>query len=116
MKLIEHKTLTSEFLNSHYSKGLKYTVNADGVRIEVSGEGNPAYQLPAFYFDGEIYTEIVFEENMLSISYKGWKCRYITNGKIIDGQAIGANRNGYYRSYMAISKNHLCITVEILKL
>ena len=94
----------------------EYTVNADGVRIEVSGEGNPAYQLPAFYFDGEIYTEIVFEENMLSISYKGWKCRYITNGKIIDGQAIGANRNGYYRSYMAISKNHLCITVEILKL
>ena len=93
----------------------QYTVNADGVRIEISGNDDIAYQIPAFFFDGEVYTEITVTENMLSISYKGWICRYTVDGQIIDNQMLCANRNGHYRSYTAVSKNKLCIQVEIFR-
>ena len=115
-----HDISACAVLRSVFSNGKnlisEYTVGADGVRIEVSGADDIAYQLPAFYFDGETYTVIESAETTLCVSYRGWKCRYTTDGKIIDNRKMGANRNGYYKSYMAVSKKKLSLTVEILKL
>ncbi len=94
----------------------KYTVNADGVQIEVMGEDDIAYMLPAFHFDGEVYPEISFDEHCLSVSYQGWICRYTTDGRIFDTGKLAANRNGHYRVFIATSQNKLGIKIEILKL
>ncbi len=94
----------------------KYKVNEDGVNIEVRGNEDVAYMLPAFCFDGKNKAEITFDKNSLTVSYMGWICRYITDGEIIDYNRTACNRNGHYKVFLAISKKTLKIKVEILKL
>lgn len=105
-------------LCSHFAWGTdvtaKYTVNSDGVKIQVTGDGDVAYTLPAFYFDGEVHPEIVATENSLSVSYNGWVCRYTTDGTICDAQKIAANRNGNYKMYFATAKKELNVSIEII--
>ncbi len=93
----------------------RYTVNAHGVEITVTGEGEIAYLLPAFLFDGEEYTEISAKEGSLIVSYGGWICRYTTDGEISDLDGIGANRNGHYRAFAARGHRELHVKIEILK-
>ena len=92
-----------------------HTVSNDGVTVLLSGEGDIGYMLPAFDFDGETYTEIHQAENRLTIRYKGWTCRYTTNGKISDTGKTGANRNGIYRAFLATGKDSLNVKIEIVK-
>lgn len=107
--------LHSSFRNEK-SVTSKYKVTDEGVQIDVYGEGDIAYMLPAFQFDGEEYTEINLCENVLSISYKGWLCSYFVDGaKISDMGKLSANRNGLYKTYAAIGKNSLKILVKIKK-
>lgn len=94
----------------------KYTVNSDGVNIEVSGKGCIGYVLPAFVFDGETYTEIKATENTLEIFYKGWICRYITSGRISATQISSANRNGIYKAYIAEADDLMEIKINISRL
>lgn len=106
-------------LCSHFACGTdvtaKYTVNSDGVKIQVNGDSDVAYTLPAFYFDGEVHPEIVATENSLNVSYNGWVCRYTTDGRICDGQRMAANRNGNYKVYYAVGKKDLKVSIEILR-
>lgn len=90
-----------------------YSVAKDGVTIELSGEGVLVHQLPAFYFDGKTTTQITAEKNQLDIRYKGWCCRYTTNGKIVDSGKIGCNRNGHYKAFYAKGSAQLSIKVCI---
>lgn len=91
----------------------RYTVNTEGVQIEISGEGELAYMLPAFVFDGETRTEIHTDSHSLSVFYNGWICRYTTNGTISDSGRLAANRNGHYRMFTACGKNILLVSIEI---
>lgn len=93
----------------------KYTVNAEGVKIEMTGADDIAYLLPAFYFDGESYSKIELADNVLNVSYKGWVCRYTVDGSIQNTEKLAANRNGHYKAYVATAKNSLIITIKILK-
>ena len=92
-----------------------YTVNENGVEISVLGNGDIGYALPAFYFDGESYTDISHSENSLTVTYEGWTCKYVTNGKIIDINKAAANRSGYYRAFLATAKDALKVKIEIVK-
>ena len=92
----------------------RYTVSESGVLIEIEGAGRIANMLPAFAFDGACETSIVCTENTLEITYKGWLCRYTTNGKIVDLEKTAQNRNGYYRAFAAIGNGQLTVHVEIL--
>ncbi len=92
-----------------------YTVNSQGVNISVSGNGNVAFALPAFLFDGETNTEIKADENTLTVIYQGWACRYITNGKIINSCKKAYNRNGYYQVFYASANKELNIKIEIFE-
>ena len=93
----------------------RYTVSEDGVDIEVLGDREIAYLLPAFHFDGETYSEITMKESTLTVSYQGWLCRYTVNGRIEDLGRSACNRNGHYRAFLATGKERLKISVEILK-
>ena len=90
-----------------------YCVSAEGVRIEVTGDGDIAYMLPAFCFDGTDHTQIEVSEKELMVFYQGWVCRYTVSGKISGGDKIAANRNGYYKAYTATAKDTLCVTIRI---
>jgi hypothetical protein len=92
-----------------------YTVSENGVCVAVCGEGEIAFSLPAFEFDGETHTEITADEHTLQIRYEGWVCRYVTDGRIIDLNSVAENRNGRYRAFSAIGKEHLGVHIEILK-
>ena len=107
--------LDAEFPNGESVKN-EHVVNAEGVSITVSGNGKIAYQLPAFYFDGADYSNIVVEKNRLSVFYKGWECRYTVSGAIEDGKQTSANRNGYYKLYIATANEKLNINIKILNI
>lgn len=93
----------------------KYTVSSDGVSIAVSGSGKIAYMLPAFYFDGETYTDISLDGGVLSVSYKGWVCRYTSDSEITDAKKLGVNRNGCYKQFITSGSDSLTVKIEIFK-
>jgi hypothetical protein len=92
-----------------------YTVNEGGVKITARGEGEVGVMLPAFHFDGEKHTEIRNTGNVLEIEYKGWVCRYTVSGEIFDCEVTAANRNGYYKRFVAEAKDSLDVKIEIAK-
>jgi len=91
---------------------VQYTAGEDGVDITVTGEGEIAYMLPAFCFDGEEYPTITCDGYTLEITYKGWVCRYTTDGTIVDTGEISCNRNGHYRVFTAAGKE--CLRVHVV--
>ena len=93
----------------------KYTLNENGVNIDVYGDGEVAFMLPAFSFDGETASEIRSTENILEIFYEDWICRYSTNGSIADLKIRGGNRNGIYEAYFAKENKNLNVKIEIIK-
>ena len=94
----------------------EYEINENGVEIKVIGEGEIGYILPAFYYDGESYSEIVLGGNTLCVLYDGWMCRYVSDGVISDTGILTANRNGYYKVYNVLGMNKINIKVEIIRL
>ena len=87
----------------------------DGLVSELYGEGDLALSLPVFAFDGESETEISCAGNVLTIRYRGWRCVYVADGKIVDTGAVCCNRNGRYRAFEARGKNRLVVKVSIEK-
>ena len=93
----------------------KYTVNSEGVKIDVTGDGDIAYMLPAFCFDGAEYTEIKQEKQTLSIFYHGWTCNYTTDGVIMPTSIISTNRSGDYVAYAATAKDSIRVAITITR-
>ncbi|MBR4888440.1 MAG: hypothetical protein IKU17_04785, partial [Clostridia bacterium] len=91
-----------------------YTVDETGVEIEVTGEGNVAFMLPAFAFDGESDTQITAEEHTLTVQYGGNTSRITTDGVITDLQQTACSRNGHHKLFAAEGKNTLKLKIEIL--
>jgi len=133
LSLTEEETSARVALRCNFSLGLyvdsEYTVSEDGVDITLTGEGKIGFMLPAFYFDGEKYTEITARGNTLTVKYNGWACRYTvsgdicsemyrhtTAGRVFAKDVIAANRNGYYKCYLASGEDTLKVKIEIIKL
>ena len=93
----------------------KYALSADGLDITVSGDGEIAYMLPAFEFDGRTQTEIKSEGNKLEVTYKGWKCEYTSSALIKSLDKKGCNRNGHYKAHYTVCANKLDLKIEITK-
>ena len=91
----------------------KFVVDETGVRIDITGEGKVACMLPAFDFDGETHTEIRAEDNGLTVSYEGSRCRYTTDGTLVDMNQHAGNRNGHYRVFRAEAENRVKVHIEI---
>jgi hypothetical protein len=93
----------------------RYTVSERGVSVELDGEGEIAFSLPAFDFDGEAHTEITADKHTLEIAFEGWVCRYSTDGEVVDLGFTAENRNGRYRAFAAVGKDALRVNIEILQ-
>lgn len=103
---------SNEFIDMQLASQFK-RIDEDGLYMDGREIG---FTLPAFYFDGEVYTEIAVSESSLTVSYEGWQCRYTTDGKITDLEKTAKNRNGYYKAFLASAKSRLYIKIEIIKL
>lgn len=99
------------------SDGVKsvYKITENGVEIEVSGDGEIALMLPAFYFDGKEYTEIAQGESTLEIRYRGFVSKYLSSTKIHPLHKMGYSRNGHYKAFFTTAKNRLNVKIEISK-
>lgn len=93
-----------------------YRVNGEGVKLRAAGEGELAYLLPAFSFDGEAHTRVLAEEHRLTLSYEGWSCIYETDGKILDTDTVACNRNGVYRRFMVVGADAISVHIRIEKI
>lgn len=92
-----------------------YTVSEGGVDIVLKGDGQLAYMLAAFDFDGREHAVQTLREDTLEIEYMGYKCVYKTSGKITELDRQGGNRNGHYRAYCACGLDELKLKIEISK-
>lgn len=91
----------------------KCRLTEEGLSSELTGSGPLALTLPAFDFDGENGTEISCDGRTLSISYKGWTCRYSADGEIVDTGTSACNRNGRYRVFEARGNGSLKVHISI---
>jgi hypothetical protein len=90
-------------------------LTASGLDSSLSGSGTVALRLPAFAFDGESETRLTCDGKSLSVAYRGWVCRYETDGKIVDTGMSSCNRNGRYRVFEARSTDAVSVHVFISK-
>ena len=88
-------------------------LSAKGLSSVLKGPGGTAMQLPAFAFDGDREAKIECDGRTLSVTYRGWACRYTTDGSIADTGRSCCNRNGRYRVFEARGGDSLSVEVEI---
>jgi len=93
----------------------RYSVSADGVKIDAEGQDEIAFLLPAFSFDGEAYTEIRAGEHSLTVAYDGWLCRYTADGRVADLEKLAANRNGHYRAFAVTGRKALHLEIQFIR-
>ena len=90
-------------------------LSADGMEMALSGSGEVAMELPAFEFDGRDSTCISHDGNSVTVSYRGWVCRYRTDGRITPAGSMAHNRNGRYKAFLATGKKRLKLLISIEK-
>ena len=90
------------------------TLSDAGLKSVVTGPGNVALALPAFAFDGRTETQIDVSPTTLTVTYRGWRCRYETDGEIVDTGLAACNRSGRYRRFEARGRKtlHVRTTIE----
>ena len=118
---LKTKEVTDEFVKYAYEceneNGLKLEqtciVSESGVELRAEGSGEVAILLALFDFDGKNHTEKSVTKKSAAVTYKGWKCIYTTDGKLVTKEKVYANRNGHYNLVAAHGKNSVTIKIEI---
>ena len=88
-------------------------LSSEGLSATSEGDGKLAMTLPAFDFDGKERSVIKAGETTLTVAYRGWTCRYETDGRIVDTGRSACNRNGRYRRFEAQGERKLTVNVTI---
>ena len=95
-------------------------VNGEGIetRAEMFGDkaGLVGVEIPAFAFDGIEKTHIIMTDKVLTVEYKGYRCKYTTTSKFVDLGEEVCNRNGKYRRFRAEGEYLVYVKIEIEKL
>ena len=89
------------------------SLSPEGLSATSEGEGALAMTLPALAFDGRESSVIKAGEKTLTIAYRGWICRYETDGRIVDTGRSACNRNGRYRRFEARGERKLTVRVVV---
>ena len=115
---IIHEARTSEFALTKWKVGdreWECRLSADGMELELAGEGELAMDIPAFEFDGRESTRVSHDDTTLSVYYRGWVCRYRTDGCITPLGMTVHNRNGRYAAFRATGRDKLKVRISIEK-
>jgi hypothetical protein len=115
---IMHEAKTAKYSLTQWKVGnlnWECKLSSDGMAMNLSGSGEVAMDLPAFEFDGRDSTRISHDAASLTVSYRGWVCRYRTDGRISPMDTVVHNRNGRYRAFRAIGNKELKVWISIEK-
>ena len=112
----QEATLLGKFDRISKTTETECTLTDECVTVRTCSDGIVFLMCPAFEFDGEEYTKICHDENVLEICYKCWVCRYTADGEIVDSGKTGANRNGHYRIFYAKGKESVGVKIEVEKM
>ena len=96
-------------------QSLKAELTAEGLSLRLSGKGPVALTLPALAFDGREEARVEVEAKALTVTYRGWVCRYTASGAIVDTGRVACNRNGRYRRFEARGRGEVKVKVEIVR-
>ncbi|MBQ6007126.1 MAG: hypothetical protein IJL17_01205 [Kiritimatiellae bacterium] len=88
-------------------------LSSDGLETVLSGADDLALTLPVLRFDGETRVDVQKGAQFLVIAFNGWKCRWETDGEIVDTGKMYANRNGHYQRFEARGRKRLVVKVAI---
>ncbi len=92
----------------------KYTVDESGINVIVDTEAETEYNIPAFMFDGQIYTNTTLVGKTLKVYYKGFVVEYSSpDSEIVDTGRTYRNRNGVYRLYKAHSRQRVSLKIKV---
>jgi hypothetical protein len=89
------------------------TVSDSGVKFAVSSQDEVGIAFPVFVSDGQNNTNIVVDQNAVSVDYKGYVCTCSASSAIIDSGEICANRNGHYKAMTVNGKNSVDLEFSI---
>ncbi len=111
----EGSSAVSDWMLSLPSNTLSWSCRLDpsGLTSSLAGDGPIALTLPAFAFDGREASQIEAAERTLTVAYRGWVCRYETNGEIVDTGRSACNRNGRYRRFEARGADSLEVKITL---
>jgi hypothetical protein len=115
---IVHEAKTAKYSLTQWKVGnlnWECKLSSDGMAMNLSGSGEVAMDLPAFEFDGRDSTRISHDAASLTVSYRGWVCRYRTDGRISPADVVVHNRNGRYRAFRATGAKKLKVWISIEK-
>ena len=115
---IMHEAKTAKYSFTQWKVGnlnWECKLSSDGMAMNLSGSGEVAMDLPAFEFDGRDSTRISHDAASLMVSYRGWVCRYRTDGRISPTDTVVHNRNGRYRAFRATGAKNLKVWISIEK-
>ncbi len=90
-----------------------YIVDDAGVDIVLQSKKPYGFMIPAFCFDGETETKLTIKDRSVFVDYEGYRCRYLTNGTIVDTGKIACNRNGHYRVFVVTGEKSLRVHIDI---
>ena len=93
-----------------------YTLNENGLNIKVNGDGDIAYMIPVFVFDGADAVSVQTEEKSLEVCRKKWRFRCSADTAIADLHLAGCNRNGRFNAFAAIGSREINLHLVIEKI
>ena len=88
-------------------------LSSTGLETVLTGADDLALTLPVLNFDVETRVDVQKGPQSLVIAFNGWKCRWETDGEIVDTGKIYANRNGHYHRFEAHGKKRLSVKISI---
>lgn len=95
---------------------VEYRLDATGLSVSVTGDGEVGILLPLFDFDGEMHTTVCISDASASVEYKNARVVYEADGEISDlGETVG-NRNGHCKLCAAHAAGRVGVHVSIDRL
>ena len=91
----------------------KCRLSRRGLSMVLTGDGPLVLTLPALVFDGETHSAVDCTGKSLEIRFKGDRCRYSTDGAIVDTGLEYGSRNGHLHRYEARGTDKLKVRVQI---
>lgn len=92
-----------------------YSLDSSGLTVRATGDGQIGILLPAFFFDGEVETEVTYNNRRVIVSYGGWESVSVTDGQIEALNRLCGNRNGHYKAFCAVGNQTVTVRIKIRK-
>lgn len=90
------------------------SVSKNGVTITAQADADKVgIEVPMFVFDGVEKTHIKMTNRDAAVEYKGFACRYQTDGEFFDVKEEICNRNGKYRRFRAVGEGKVSVKIVI---